>query len=60
MALCNKIKGKQKYDAVIMYTGGKDSGYAAYYLSKKLGLKVLAVTWDNGFLTGNMNKIYGN
>jgi hypothetical protein len=51
LALCNKIKGKQKYDAVIMYTGGKDSGYAAYYLSKILGLKVLAVTWDNGFFS---------
>lgn len=47
--LCDRIRGKQKYDAVIMYTGGKDSGYAAYYLSKVLKLKVLALTWDNGF-----------
>jgi hypothetical protein len=48
-ALCDKIRGKQKYDAVIMYTGGKDSGYAAYYLKEILKLKVLAFTWDNGF-----------
>ncbi|OPX42338.1 hypothetical protein CLHUN_37560 [Ruminiclostridium hungatei] len=47
--LCDRIRGKQEYDAVLMYTGGKDSGYAAYYLSKVLKLKVLAVTWDNGF-----------
>lgn len=49
--LCDRIRGKQKYDAVLMYTGGKDSGYAAYYLSKVLKLKVLALTWDNGFFS---------
>ena len=54
-ALCDKFRGRQKYDAVIMYTGGKDSGYAAYYLTEVLELKVLAVTWDNGFF-GNQHE----
>jgi hypothetical protein len=63
--LCNRIRGRRKYDAVLLYTGGKDSGYAAYYLSKILKLKVLALTWDNGFfgemhlqnLTNLINKL---
>lgn len=44
-----KTKGKNEYDAVVLFTGGKDSGYVAYLLSKVLKLKVLALTWDNGF-----------
>lgn len=47
--LIEGVKGKGKYDAVVMFTGGKDSTYSIYLLTQKYKLKVLAVTWDNGF-----------
>ena len=46
-----KRKGKgKKYDCVIGVSGGVDSTYVAY-LTKKLGLRVLAVHMDNGWDT---------
>lgn len=47
----NKIKGKNQYDCVLLYSGGKDSTYLLYILTKKYGLKVLTVTVDNGLGT---------
>jgi hypothetical protein len=46
-----KIKGKYEYDAAVGLSGGKDSTYVLYQMVKKYNLKVLAVTFDNGFLT---------
>jgi tRNA(Ile)-lysidine synthase TilS/MesJ len=46
-----KIKGKYEYDVVVGLSGGKDSTYVLYEMVKKYNLKVLAVTFDNGFLT---------
>jgi len=37
------------YHVLLMYSGGKDSTYVLYML-KDMGLKVLAVTFDNGFV----------
>lgn len=39
------------YQVLLAYSGGKDSSYTLYLLRKKYGLSVLAVTFDNGFLT---------
>jgi hypothetical protein len=47
----NSLKGKYQYDAAIGLSGGKDSTYVTYQLVNKYHLKVLAVTYDNGFLT---------
>lgn len=47
--LTEQFKGK-RYDAIVTLTGGKDSSFALYYLTKILGLKVLCVTWDNGLI----------
>lgn len=59
ITLCDKVRGKNKYDVVVMYTGGKDSAYTAYYMKNVLNLNVLALTWDNGFFgqqhTGNLH-----
>ena len=44
------------YDCLIPLSGGKDSTYALYVASKIYGLKCLAVTFDNGFLS-NQAKI---
>jgi N-acetyl sugar amidotransferase len=44
-----KVNGeKKKYDCIIGLSGGTDSTYVAY-LSKKLGLRPLAVHLDNGW-----------
>ncbi|WP_194891570.1 hypothetical protein [Catenulispora pinisilvae] len=38
------------YDVVLLYSGGKDSSLALIQLVKEHGLRVLALTLDNGFL----------
>jgi len=43
-------KGKYSYDALMGYSGGKDSTYTLFLLKKEYGLNPLAVTFDNGFL----------
>ncbi len=40
---------KGRFDVMVLYTGGKDSSYLLWYLARKLGLKVLACTWDLPF-----------
>jgi hypothetical protein len=44
-------KLERPYDVLVPLSGGKDSTYALYLCTKKYGLKTLAVTLDNGFLT---------
>ena len=39
-----------RYDAIVPFTGGKDSSFILWYLSKKLGMRVLAATWDMPFM----------
>lgn len=49
--LVNKIKSKSlndEYDCIIGVSGGVDSTYVAY-LTKKLGLRPLAIHFDNGW-----------
>ncbi|MDY6933680.1 MAG: hypothetical protein SVZ03_05575 [Spirochaetota bacterium] len=49
--LLNSKKGKNDYDAIVAYSGGKDSTYTLHFLISKYGLNVLAWTFDNGFLS---------
>jgi len=46
--LLNSQKGGE-YDAVVAFSGGKDSAYVLYYAVKVLNLKVIAVSYDAGF-----------
>ena len=46
-----KRKQKEGYDCVVAYSGGKDSTYTLKLLIEEFGLKCLAVTVDNGFLS---------
>jgi len=59
--LIKKSKGKSKYDCLLLFSGGKDSSYLLYLLTKKYKLKVLTVTVDNGLESplakSNINKI---
>jgi hypothetical protein len=40
------------YDALMAYSGGKDSTYTMSLLKLKYGLNILAVSFDNGFISG--------
>lgn len=40
-----------KYDALVAYSGGKDSTFLIHTLKEKYGLSMLAVTFDNGFMS---------
>ncbi|MBN2862966.1 MAG: hypothetical protein JXN62_07380 [Bacteroidales bacterium] len=40
------------YDCLVPLSGGKDSTYALYLCTKIYGLRTLAVTLDNGYLSG--------
>ena len=44
-------KGKSSYDALMCYSGGKDSTYTIINLKEEYGLNILAFTFDNGFLS---------
>jgi hypothetical protein len=52
-ALCEKIRKSGRgraYDCVVGLSGGTDSTYCLY-VTKKLGLRPLAVHYDNGFVS---------
>lgn len=42
---------RSRFDIALFYTGGKDSTYMLYYLSKVKGLRVLALTWEIPFMS---------
>ncbi len=48
--LARDLKGKTDYDVLLCYSGGKDSTYTLFLLSRVYKLKVLAYTVDNGFV----------
>lgn len=50
--LCIEAKNKHReFDALIPYSGGKDSSFVLYTTKTKLGLNCLAYTLDNGYLS---------
>lgn len=55
------LRGKSEYDVAVPLSGGKDSSYVLYYVVKKLGLRPLALCFDNGFInkvaTRNVRKL---
>ena len=42
---------KSRFDVAVFYTGGKDSTYLLYYLSRVLKLRVLALTWEIPYMS---------
>ena len=51
-ALLKEHQGKGCYDAVMCYSGGKDSTYTLRIIKEEYGMRVLAWTFDNGFVAG--------
>ena len=47
----NVKKTEQQYDCLVTLSGGKDSTFALYLMSKVYDLKCLCITFDNGFLS---------
>lgn len=42
---------RSRFDVGLFYTGGKDSTYLLYHLTKVMGLRVLAMTWEIPFMS---------
>lgn len=45
------VSGRQRYDALVGLSGGKDSSYVALRLARNHGLRLLLCTYDNGYLS---------
>lgn len=54
--IISRVKGKNDYDCIVPFSGGKDSTWTLYYLVKEYGLKPLVVRFDHGFLRGQLQK----
>lgn len=50
-ALMKDVPTDSGYDCTLAYSGGKDSTYTLYVLASLFKLKVLALTFDNGFIS---------
>ena len=48
-SILEEYRGKYQYDAIVPFSGGKDSSWVAYVLVKRYGLKVLLTTYDSNF-----------
>lgn len=59
--LIENNRGKDLYDCVVGFSGGKDSTYLLWYLKNKYNLNILAVVIDHGFFpditTENVNLV---
>ncbi|MGC5327082.1 hypothetical protein [Brevibacillus sp. SYSU BS000544] len=47
----SKARRQGSYDALVAYSGGKDSTYLIKLLQERYQLSILAVTFDNGFMS---------
>lgn len=50
LELVETHRGRAGFDAVLAYSGGKDSTYTMVLLRQQFGMRVLALTMDNWFL----------
>lgn len=57
---CFSKSKKSRFDVAVFYTGGKDSTYLLYYLSRKLKLRVLALTWEIPYMSESAKKSIEN
>jgi hypothetical protein len=60
-ALFDEIRGSGEYDAIVCYSGGKDSTYTLKAAVEKYKLNVLSFTLDNGYISPtafkNINRV---
>jgi tRNA(Ile)-lysidine synthase TilS/MesJ len=48
--LLQSVKGRYCYDALMLFSGGKDSSYTLHLLKNRFNMNILALTFDNGFI----------
>ncbi len=64
LELIKKHQKKSNYDLLMAYSGGKDSTYTLDLFVNRYNLKVIALTFDNTFISEksfiNMQKVCGN
>jgi N-acetyl sugar amidotransferase len=48
--LVSEFSGKNDYDCIVPFSGGKDSTFTLWYIVKKLKLKPLVVQFNHGFM----------
>ena len=48
-AILDRHRDKRQYDAIVPFSGGKDSAWVAYVLVRRYKLKVLLVTFNSNF-----------
>lgn len=51
---------RSRFDVAVFYTGGKDSTYLLYYLSKVCKLRVLALTWEIPYMSDSAKQSIEN
>ncbi len=56
LTIIEKFRGKNDYDCIIPFSGGKDSVWTLMYVVKELELKPLVVSFDHGFYRPNLIK----
>jgi hypothetical protein len=47
----DRVKGRYAHDCIVAFSGGKDSSYTLKFLAEERGLRCLAITIDNGFIS---------
>jgi N-acetyl sugar amidotransferase len=52
--IADENRGKNAYDCIVPFSGGKDSVWTLYYIVKELRLKPLVVSFDHGFYRPNL------
>lgn len=51
LTLLEQCRGRSAYDCLMCYSGGKDSTYTLDILKNRYRLSILAITFDNGFIS---------
>lgn len=54
--LIEEHKGRGSYDALVAYSGGKDSTYTLHLLQERYDLRILAYTFDNWYQSERATK----
>jgi N-acetyl sugar amidotransferase len=52
--IAEENRGKNSYDCLVPFSGGKDSVWTLYYVVNELKLKPLVVSFDHGFYRPNL------
>lgn len=53
-SIIKRYRGKFNYDAIVPFSGGKDSTWTLLYLMKEYKIKPLVVQFDHGFMRPNL------